>query len=77
MKNELAEWHPVAFVVRSCCHDRTWLAHIPSAGETPAGPLRVVRATTAGMVLDEGEKHRWRHNAEEDCWVLEVFTDAL
>lgn len=67
-------WGEVATVVRSSCHDRTFVAHIADANwmETPAGPLNVVKAATIahvrkslawtvlGLAGYNGRKPRWR-----------------
>lgn len=65
------EWEPFATVVRSGCHDRTWIGHVAYAtfAETPAGPLRVVKRACEEM-SDEGETWRWR-NPDPHTWVLE------
>lgn len=60
-------------VVRSIVHDRTWVGHVRDTDlyNTPAGPLRVVKAE----LLDQAEKSgldglAWRH-PDPDTWVLE------
>lgn len=71
-----AGWHEVAVVVRSECHDRTWIGHVQNAtwNDTPAGPLRVVKAAVVEMIREDWRPvqpaYRWRH--EGDTWVVEV-----
>lgn len=79
MLDPIGEWHPIATVVRSHCHNRTWVGHVMFAGyeDTPAGPLRVVKDACVEMAVKDEETYRWRHSVEEDTWTLEVFTDDL
>jgi hypothetical protein len=66
-----AEWASFAVVVRSECHDRTWVAHIGDTelANTPAGPLRIVKENCQDQLGEPGS--RWR-NPDPDTWVLEV-----
>lgn len=61
-----------AIVVRSLCHDRTWIAHITDAGfdNTPAGPLRVVKAAVVDQFdpADGWPKMVWTH-PDPDTWL--------
>lgn len=73
----MTTWENVALVVRSQCHDRTWIGHVQWATleDTPAGPLRIVKAECVEMVRQhwtETERaHRWRQG-DADTWMLDV-----
>lgn len=83
---ERTQWEDVAAVVRSQCHDRTWIGHVADADywHTPAGPLNVVKKAVVEMVTDstagfEVIEHRWRHSSSEhdDTWILEIRWETL
>lgn len=70
-------WEPVATILRSQCHAGTWIGHVPGAGhvDTPAGPLRIVKATVIEMVEEPGDRFRWRRHESGDGYDLQVDAD--
>lgn len=75
-------WQQYAVVVRSECHDATWIGHVEHATyeNTPAGPLRVVKAAVEVMlqhdldgVGDQPYTTRWVRGSDADTWVYEEF----
>lgn len=75
-----AEREEVGVVVRSECHDATWIGHMGGAtfSDTPAGPLRVVKQACEEWFrrasYGDDVAVRWRH--EDDDWIIEAKEDA-
>lgn len=70
-------WEEAGVVVRSPCHDRTWIGHMADAtyADTPAGPLRPVKAWCERYVLDTNGAIAVRWRKDVDDWVIEASWD--
>lgn len=69
------EWEVVATILRSSCHAATWIGHVPGSGhtDTPAGPLRLVKAAVLEDTdaEEDYERVRWRRHPNGDGYDLE------
>lgn len=77
-RGHAVSWEPVATILRSQCHALTWIGHVPGAGhvDTPAGPLRVVKAAVIEMVAEPGDRFRWQRHGSGDGYELQVNSDS-